>query len=319
VSNGTNANITGLPAGLTGVFNVDVFVISGTPTASGTFNYTITITGGCAPATATGSITVNPNAAISLSSATNTGQQSICVNSSIVNITYAATNATSVTVAGLPNGVTGNYSNGIFTIKGLPSATGTFNYTVTATSNCASAVMNGNITVNELPVATITSSLGTTISKGDISVLTATGGSSYLWTGTDIQGSNSNASIEVRPRQTTTYTVKVTNISGCTTEKSITINVNEDLKLIPNNIITPNGDGKNDFWVIKNIDYYPNNKVSVFDRAGRKVYGSSSYKNDWDGTYAGAPLAEAAYFYVIDMGNGYGLIRGTINIIRDKR
>ena len=319
VANATGASVTGLPAGLTGTYNAGVFTISGTPTASGTFNYTITTTGECSSATATGSIVVNPNAVLSLSSATSTSQQSICVSSSILNITYAATNATSVTVSGLPTGVSGRYSNGIFTITGSPTITGLFNYTVTALGSCASATLNGSITVNELPVATITSSLGTTISKGDVTVLTATGGTSYTWTGADILGSSNNSSVEVRPRQTTTYTVKVTNASGCTSEKTITINVNEDLKLIPNNIITPNGDGKNDFWVIKNIDYYPNNKVSVFDRAGRKVYASSSYKNDWDGSYQGAPLAEAAYFYVIDMGNGYGLIRGTINIIRDKR
>ncbi len=319
VANATGASVTGLPAGLTGTYNAGVFTISGTPTASGTFNYTITTAGECSSATATGSIVVNPNAVLSLSSATATSQQSICVSSSILNITYAATNATSVTVSGLPTGVSGRYSNGIFTITGSPTITGLFNYTVTALGSCASATLNGSITVNELPVATITSSLGTTISKGDVTVLTATGGTIYTWTGADILGSSNNSSLEVRPRQTTTYTVKVTNASGCTSEKTITINVNEDLKLIPNNIITPNGDGKNDFWVIKNIDYYPNNKVSVFDRAGRKVYASSSYKNDWDGSYQGAPLAEAAYFYVIDMGNGYGLIRGTINIIRDKR
>ena len=56
----TGATFTGLPAGVTGSWSADVVTISGTPTVSGVFNYTVTTTGGCPPATATGTITVNP-------------------------------------------------------------------------------------------------------------------------------------------------------------------------------------------------------------------------------------------------------------------
>jgi uncharacterized protein (TIGR02145 family) len=51
---------TGLPAGVTAVWLADVITISGTPTAAGTFNYTIPLTGGCGTVSATGIITVNP-------------------------------------------------------------------------------------------------------------------------------------------------------------------------------------------------------------------------------------------------------------------
>ena len=51
---------TGLPAGVTAVWLADVITISGTPTASGTFNYTIPLTGGCGSVSATGIITVTP-------------------------------------------------------------------------------------------------------------------------------------------------------------------------------------------------------------------------------------------------------------------
>lgn len=57
---GTGTNVTGLPAGVVGVLVGTVFTISGTPTVSGTFNYTVTTTGICAPATKTGTITINP-------------------------------------------------------------------------------------------------------------------------------------------------------------------------------------------------------------------------------------------------------------------
>lgn len=51
---------TGLPAGITASWAANSITISGTPTASGTFNYSIPLTGGCGTVAATGTITVNP-------------------------------------------------------------------------------------------------------------------------------------------------------------------------------------------------------------------------------------------------------------------
>jgi len=50
---------TGLPAGVTAAFASNTITISGTPSASGTFNYSIPLTGGCGSINATGTITVN--------------------------------------------------------------------------------------------------------------------------------------------------------------------------------------------------------------------------------------------------------------------
>lgn len=55
----TNASVTGLPPGVTGSLAAGVFSISGTPTASGSYPYTVTATGGCSNVTAAGNITVN--------------------------------------------------------------------------------------------------------------------------------------------------------------------------------------------------------------------------------------------------------------------
>jgi hypothetical protein len=60
VSGAYGATFSGLPSGVTGVYTDGSVVISGTPTQSGTFNYTITPTGGCNSSVMSGRIIVNP-------------------------------------------------------------------------------------------------------------------------------------------------------------------------------------------------------------------------------------------------------------------
>ncbi|MFN7014211.1 MAG: pectate lyase, partial [Bacteroidia bacterium] len=92
ITNATGATVVGLPTGVTGVFTSGVFTISGTSTEPGTFNYTVTTSGGCSPdATAMGTITVLPVSAITLTSATATTTQTVCENVSIDNIAYNIT------------------------------------------------------------------------------------------------------------------------------------------------------------------------------------------------------------------------------------
>jgi gliding motility-associated-like protein len=67
------------------------------------------------------------------------------------------------------------------------------------------------------------------------------------------------------------------------------------------NILTSNGDGKNDVWVIKDLDRYPENELTVFDRAGRVVYQKVNYKNDWAGDISGLPLSQDTYYYILKL------------------
>jgi hypothetical protein len=73
---------TGLPAGVTAAFASNTITISGTPTVSGTFNYTIPLTGGCGAVNATGTITVTPNNTASAASTTPT----LCISTVLTDI-----------------------------------------------------------------------------------------------------------------------------------------------------------------------------------------------------------------------------------------
>jgi hypothetical protein len=117
-----------------------------TPTAAGTFNYTVTLTGGCSTVTATGTITVNPNNTIVLTSATGTDAQTVCINTPITNITYATT-VQQVQRSRDCQQESPEYGAANFvTINGTPTAAGTFNYTITLTGGCSTVTATGTIT-----------------------------------------------------------------------------------------------------------------------------------------------------------------------------
>src|ERR1035437_8749968 len=157
----TGATVTGLPAGVTGLWAANVVTISGTPTASVPFTYTITLTGGCGVITTTGTITVTANNTVNRTSPVGTDAQTVCINTAITNITYATTGATGATVTGLPAGVTGLWAANVVTISGTPTAAGPFTYTVTLTSGCGVMTTTGTITVTANNTVSLTSAAGT--------------------------------------------------------------------------------------------------------------------------------------------------------------
>ena len=133
---GTN----GIPSGVSVATDpvAQTVTISGTPAnvASTTvYDYTVTVASGN---TLNGSITVTPyvTPAPSFSTPANT-TQALKANVAISNIVYNISNSTDATVTGLPTGVTGSYSGGVFTISGTPGTETTYpavyTYTVTAT------------------------------------------------------------------------------------------------------------------------------------------------------------------------------------------
>lgn len=87
--------------------------------------------------------------------------------------------------------------------------------------------------------------------------------------------------------------------------------------ILPTNILTANGDGKNDYWIIKDIEKYPDNEVTVFDRAGRIIFRAKNYQNNWTGNLSGLPLTEDTYYYIIKFKKDgkYELVKGFITIL----
>ncbi|NHM01045.1 beta strand repeat-containing protein, partial [Flavobacterium difficile] len=136
---------TGLPAGVIASWNSNIITISGSPSASGTFNYDIPLTGGCGTLSATGTIIVTPDNTVTPASATPT----LCINTVLPTISHTTTGATGIGMAtGLPTGVTASWSGNTIQITGSPSTAGVFNYTIPLTGGCGSINATGTITVN---------------------------------------------------------------------------------------------------------------------------------------------------------------------------
>ncbi|MDQ2771852.1 MAG: gliding motility-associated C-terminal domain-containing protein, partial [Bacteroidota bacterium] len=67
------------------------------------------------------------------------------------------------------------------------------------------------------------------------------------------------------------------------------------------NVITPNNDGKNDVLVIDNVQLYPGNTLTIYNRWGKEVYKTTNYQNNW-GMDPG--IAAGNYFYLLTVPNG---------------
>lgn len=84
------------------------------------------------------------------------------------------------------------------------------------------------------------------------------------------------------------------------------------------NGFTPDGDGLNDNWVIENIENFPNNTVTIFNRWGNKIWNTSNYdnvSNVWNGkTQGGATLTSGTYFYIIEIDNGSAVKKGWVEL-----
>ncbi|MCC2547175.1 gliding motility-associated C-terminal domain-containing protein [Hymenobacter sp. BT175] len=143
---------------------------------------------------------------------------------------------------------------------------------------------------------------------------TAYGIGTYTWNfgdGTDTTYSASSYVLQVRHtyRQPGTYTPTLTARYGLTCASqveygSFTIAAPQPLP----NIITPNGDGRNDTFV-QQLSCEPPT-LKVFSKWGRLVYETAAYRNDW--TAAG--LAEGIYYFHLFTPDGSA--KGWLEVVR---
>ena len=78
------------------------------------------------------------------------------------------------------------------------------------------------------------------------------------------------------------------------------------------NLLSPNGDGYNDCWVIKDIEKYKRTEIQLFTAKGNRVFSSANYRND----FCGNDLSDGNYFYILYIPELNYTRRGVLVIMR---
>ncbi|MDI6833280.1 MAG: gliding motility-associated C-terminal domain-containing protein [Bacteroidales bacterium] len=168
------------------------------------------------------------------------------------------------------------WSNGETSNKIYISESGTYSLTITPINSQTSKSLYATTKVNILPPPTGLSSKnisGCVGSEISLSVDVDTTKYQIKWM------NNNKTSKSINVSKAGTYIAK---IIGCETYLDTFIVSFSHCDIIIPNAITPNGDGINDVFEIKNIENYPNTQLYIYANDGKLIYQSKNYKNDWD-------------------------------------
>ncbi len=229
----------------------------------------------------------------------------------------------SVLVQLVGNGINYNWADGYVGPNRWMKAAGTYPVEAIGINSCSTwdTLKVGIFVVNAL------AGPDQTIAPGESAQLSASGGVSYFWFA-DLPAYFNNQFIANPLTQptadTTLYFVQVTGPNGCTDIDSMYVYV-VDTAANPGefanvqNVITPNGDGRNDFLNIPEILQGDDCELIVLNRWGEEVYRVDNYANNWNGvTTGGGELPDGTYYYIVKF-NDEIRFKGPVTIFRNTK
>lgn len=182
------------------------------------------------------------------------------------------------------------------------------------------------IPVTVRPVPTVNAGPDVEVLAGDPVVLLATGSPDVVdwsWTPPDFLSCADCAQPVASPKRPEEYVVKVTNGVGCSATDTVAAKIlcEESRVRIPD-AFSPNGDGKNDRFMIMGIGLVKH--IVIYDRWGVRVFERSNFYpvdagSSWDGTIGGQPAPVGTYVYFVEMecaAGGAFARRGTVVLVR---
>ncbi|MBS1647631.1 MAG: gliding motility-associated C-terminal domain-containing protein [Bacteroidetes bacterium] len=197
---------------------------------------------------------------------------------------------------------------------------GTYSISMTDVYGC---MATGTISVvyNPVPNANFTwaptmPDMGTPAGFSNTSTVATGSISTYNWSFGD--GSSTDTSSAMNPSYTYslggTYsvTLMVKSDKGCVSSTTETLSV--QYVIVAPNVITPNGDGINEYLSFKNLEYYPNSTLQIFNRWGLRLYQNTNYQNDW----TGKEYSDGTYFYILEVPKKGQTIKNFFELLKGK-
>ncbi len=146
---------------------------------------------------------------------------------------------------------------------------------------------------------------------------------SIVWTPDSI-GCNTCTSAVVRPTSSTTYSVRVTDVNGCSANANLLLFVEQTQRVYVPSAFSPNGDGMNDvFYIQTGQEINKLLSLRIFNRWGNLVYNvNNATPNDpqfgWNGTFDGQRAANGVYIYYTELERADGqkvTLKGEVTLI----
>jgi len=190
------------------------------------------------------------------------------------------------------------------------SETGVYQLVIT-TNECT--LVSNEITITEFDesLLVLDKTQDLIIIEGETKTLTASGADSYEWydAGNNLSSSSSYYDFTEEGEY-----LLIATFGTCTVSRVITVTY-RDMFAIPN-VITTNGDGINDLWVLPNTySRDPNVLVTIFNERGEQVFSQAGYENNWPQSTTSFNRQNMIFYYKITRG-GKSLKQGTITVIK---
>lgn len=223
----------------------------------------------------------------------------------------------------------GNILNGTTTLFPEIDEPGGYTLTVTNNFNGCSASDQTNVTQNDSAFASILFNQSTdslfSIYSFDDNQITYTGNNGPVQWMIDNSLVSSDSIINFSFEESGNHQVileLVNSNNGCITYDTTNLIVTHQL-IIPS-VLSPNADGYNDVFIIRALENYDDNSISIFNRWGESIFNASPYLNDWDGQtnssniLVGSQVVDGTYFYILKLSiNGKNMIyKGFIEVKR---
>ncbi|MFP2995082.1 gliding motility-associated C-terminal domain-containing protein [Spongiivirga sp. MCCC 1A20706] len=176
---------------------------------------------------------------------------------------------------------------------------------------CSSSSNEIVITNFDVDTVVISPSEFVTIAEGSTQEVVASGADSYSWTNDTTGAITTGDRIVVSEEGTYTLTASV---GTCTVTKTITVEFNLS-GLIPN-VVSPNGDNKNDTWILPGGFNSEKVEVVIYDSSGRNVLKTTRYSNDWPRSASMQAVKDGSLFYYAISKDNVLFKKGTITVLQ---